>query len=575
MINRLKGLSRAEIFRDYQNRRRATVNPMQPSDAVDYHDAFIEEAAFNPLNSETYRQELKAKGLASINNYEADFRDETLRILEERGKNRLSKHVQDAEESVKSRMAGEAINRYDEQYNVDSNDMVSFDDLMHRALEGELADIDLERENARQLADLKEYDKQRYGGQVPFKASVYTDPAEGTLLAEQKRNRALLFEGKLPRRSTLEFDSIKGSDLKPNSYIGIAGEIAPDSEARIFMKDSKQTDPLMDERGGKKDVSSKLVPEGDITEYMSPTGYEDLYKKWVSSVEAENASGANAFTITPYRDTFDNFVSEYYGQQALALAGKTSVLDSSRSYQTKDAAKAGHKSATVGTNRLLEMTNSILNPEVELAADLRWNENGKVVVADNQARDIIPGEENTLRLNFAKASQMPNNGLKNIRNSLVRAIAELQQSHPTGTLDDAYRLLVNRGQAPSIIRGTPRNGESGLRAGKLTSSGAFMGAKNNGEQGRQYRMNKILFTLNDATRESGIGSIPIDYQILDTAKTRRAMFTDPSLIGSMHPTREKGKIDIEASISDLNKAKVLQALLNNRQLSQITQHYSM
>lgn len=105
MLERFKGLNRGQIMQDYLNRKRATVNPMTPADAADYFDAFVENAGLNPDLSDDYRAELKQRGLDAVNRYEPEFRDEVLKLIDERGEARLNKQLGLADEAIAEAVA--------------------------------------------------------------------------------------------------------------------------------------------------------------------------------------------------------------------------------------------------------------------------------------------------------------------------------------------------------------------------------------------------------------------------------------------------------------------------------------
>lgn len=105
MLERLRGLSRGDLYLDYRRRLEDTANPITPTDVADYHDAFVENAALNPYFTEERRRELKENGLASINNFEPVFRDDVLKIIDERGEARLNKQFELADQAIAEAVA--------------------------------------------------------------------------------------------------------------------------------------------------------------------------------------------------------------------------------------------------------------------------------------------------------------------------------------------------------------------------------------------------------------------------------------------------------------------------------------
>ena len=121
---------------------------------------------------------------------------------------------------------------------------------------------------------------------------------------------------------------------------GIDGQFKTSSEIR------RQVQGGIDPETGLLDIN-----RGDVyTEVYSPAMVEKAYKDWA------NKGGSRGDTS---REAFNNEFGEYYGQQALKLAGFKSPNDDDRSYSVKLArareVNSGRENRGAGgTDRLIE-----------------------------------------------------------------------------------------------------------------------------------------------------------------------------------------------------------------------------
>jgi hypothetical protein len=558
MLNRYSGKSRGELYKITQDLKNK--NQWNPIDAHEIDKAYQEtEIGVSSGELGSYRQAREQAFARETPEFQETIND--LRFIdleqEEKGQRMAGEQLDNNLEALITKARGSLQAEADGYVKLGEDGFDNYGEKQALA----------EQDKRIRLAD-----EERYGGERPYLASKFNSSDSGSITAEQKRNRMLIMEGKLPTATSLPYDSFKGNEIRPE-YEGIAGNFDETSEARIQTRVGEQLDPLLDiDDLQEGEIANTLERNGGITEYLSPDGYNKLYKDWKTSVNKEN----NNWRTDTSPLVFNQFLSEYYGQQALKVAGMRAPVDGLRSNIVIDAGP-NHKSSTLRTKRLLEMSNSMLNPEIQNAADFRWiDKDANVVIGDNQSRLIRPGIEPTIPMNIFKASKFKDNDKQEFKGNLIQALNTVKANNTNGTLDDALKLMNTNNQLGKVRRTTDQvKRQGGTRAGKITSSGAFMGSANDGHIGKQYRMDKVLYGLLNASRPNNALGIPVDYQMLDTNDARRALVDDPSIIKDVQIKNGIGKGEIIATLDNLRKAGAIKSLLNKSDLGQMIQPYSL
>ena len=310
---------------------------------------------------------------------------------------------------------------------------------------------------------------------------------------------------------------------------GIAGNFQDDSTIRIHRNNLTMADPLISSSVKNNEVIDGYT--GLMTEYLSPEGEQALFKLWKAEQEAD-----------PYRknqntpEHFNRALQEYYGQQALRLAGNTPVLDKNRSYNVTLNKNRNHPNSTLGTDRLIETNASILGGDVgNPAGDYRYNTpDGQLGVGDYQGADYKRGErplEAEIRLQLIKGSKMSPRQRSQFAGNIRAAAAGVAD------IDDALRIMKSKGQLPELVmeeikQNKPsRTGRtSGMRAGKMMSDAPFMGSMNFNDQ---HQYSHVLYGLQNSDNLSVLGQgggVPQSYYNVPTEKARRFMASNPAEI---------------------------------------------
>jgi len=364
-----------------------------------------------------------------------------------------------------------------------------------------------------------------YGPELARQQAIAEVLGIGRTPADADRVRALLFDG-----VDTGYGVRTGAQLQGRGRLGIDGDYKSDSTVRIHRSELDGTDPLLAD-----DVKNRALTDGYLgieTEYLSPKGAQDLYNRW-----AKTASD-------PSVENFNRFLGEYYGQQALRLTGATAVPDDYRSRNV--VLNPNHPNSTLGTDRLIETNKALIGEDVgNPAGDYRYvNPQNQLVVGDYQAAlfntdDAPHMGDAEVRLQMLKGSKMTRDQRERFAGELIKAAAQ------TDDIDEALEIMRKHGDLPNLVqaeikqnkRKFDRNGReitSGMRAGKMTSSGEHMGRLNNryspeevgydGPNGGQHRYQHVLFGVTDGDKIGNIAGVtPSGFYNVDTANARRYM----------------------------------------------------
>ena len=290
---------------------------------------------------------------------------------------------------------------------------------------------------AEQAARSKAADKERYGGTLPYLVTEFNKGGRN-ITAEMKRNKAIL-EGK-PIKG-VPYDSFEGRAIrKQPGQLGIQGDFMPDSEVRIHTVEGSEIDPLTG--------TPMIIRKPVMTEFMTDKDAVALYRKWKAGNEEISRRGIGPFRADTDIGSFNRFLVEYYGQQGLKLRGMQAPTDKQRSKATKEAASKG-KATSIGTDRLLEMSPSMLDPEVRFQKDYRYvTPDGRVVVGDSQT---LPNRDatNDYGLEIINASRMTPTQEKQFEINLGQQIRDARKDNPFSTIEDALLALQSKGQLPT------------------------------------------------------------------------------------------------------------------------------
>ena len=452
--------------------------------------------------------------------------------------------------------------------------------------------------------------ERQQGGVLPVKAEHLLDPSSKMMTSEMQRNRDLIMHGRLP--DSPYPDRFAGASLIDDyrGELGIDGPYRDASEVRGTTSVGAGIDPIFADdlvneyKGKNKNALKNVKRDGVRTEYLTPEDTEELYKLWAKSVEQENADRAavaqsrgwdNWLNADINKTQFENFASEYYGQQALKVAGMRPVADSQRY-------RYGQGSKTVGTDRLLEMSRGLTDSELELAADLRYlDKQGNVRVADHQHgsrvgiefptmeelegtgashRDntpegLVAKEPNqSININVLKGDTFGNDRQR-FAGDLIAAARRRASVGASTNLDDLMKdIEAQQGIRPK--RGKPYpNDVNKYRAGKLLSSGKVSGRQNGLHQ---YRIDDLLYGIGDNwTQGTAYRMIPDNYLLVDTEKAReevgRQMATGESK--GLYWPYGGNKATISPTIKSLKDAGAAKDLLSPASQSQFSEPYNL
>lgn len=326
-----------------------------------------------------------------------------------------------------------------------------------------------------------------------------------------ERNKRLIM-GTIDDSPVAPYNTVRGSEVQGR---GIAGPIKPDSNVRIHTEYGNTGDALLD-----TDVAQYGLRElGVNTEYLSPQTSQQLYSQWASQQRADPYTKEQSSV-----EHFNRSIGEYYGQQALKLAGMKPVQDVDRSFNVKRD-NGRNANSTLGTDRLIETNASLLGGDVGMpAGDYRYyRPDGTVAVGDYQVSNYDSNPlDAAIRLQMIKGSRMRPRDHDQFASNLRTAAQE------SSNIDEALALMNRREQIPNLVTGNikrnnPREQRYGMRAGKMMSDAPFMGQLNHNDQ---HRYEHVLYGLNPTKAlltTPGAGGIPTAYVDVNTGNVREYM----------------------------------------------------
>lgn len=428
-----------------------------------------------------------------------------------------------------------------------------FDDLEGEARLSALVDEAEEVLRQRQIA-------QQVNPQVKLDALI----DGSSLTAEQQVARRLVFgDGEL---GTLPPDRYRGEDLRVRQ-LGVDGQIKPDSVVT-----GGTTGGLVN---GVLDVQRN----GVLTEYLSPTAEERLFRDWQNSPAGKTALSQIMQQVDKPRSRirqndvpglmqqqFNSSVAEYYGQQMLRTIGATPVADRDRSDKVvrgirKDPGPGNRpeplpvSQSTAGTDRLIENSVGLLSPDIDLSGDFRYMMDGQVRVGDYQTGN----PEDTVRLNLLKSMRGPGTDITSVRSNWNTVAGRLEAAGVAPTADRVIKSMLAQGLLPEIKQGSSG---IGVRGGKAMSASPLFADQN---RESQFRYDDILYGHSSPSRRSQPrGYIPEDVILVDTRKAGDALALSPVELFSSGT-----ELNAAPKITDLIAAGAARRLTDDPRIKQL------
>jgi len=377
-------------------------------------------------------------------------------------------------------------------------------------------------------------------------------------VAITERNRRLINDS-INNDPVAPYNTVKGAQVQG---LGIDGQFKPDSDVRIHTQYGDTNDTLLDD-----DVKQFGIRETGVqTEYLSPSAEDNLYKEWRKR-EIQGAADKGWKKPTEdnlSRENFNRFAGEYYGQQALKLAGNTAPSDSQRSYGIQRAGRS-HPSSTLGTDRIVENSRALTAPEIKNSADYRYvTPQGELTTGDFQVQTYGPGQaplSTDVRLQLIKGGNWAGEDRPN-RQGASRIAQKLENvSEGITDIDQAFARLGQSEQIPPLVRGNIKQrydskGQYGIRGGKLTSNAPYLGQQNFDDQ---HQYDNVLYAVQAAQRLNDAGgSVPQGYYNVnaDTARQHAAQLAQQGQLGGVLHMGNDGSVFIKKPLQALLEAGV-------------------
>ena len=369
--------------------------------------------------------------------------------------------------------------------------------------------------------------------------------------AEQQVARELLFDGKMP--DVLPADLYSASDLTDKSELGIAGPYQQDSAIK------------QSTTGGLNSKGELEIEHRPIrTEYLTEDAEERLFKEW------------QRLNNSTSRRNFNAGIGEYYGQQALKAVGNTPVPDDQRSFRVRQGKRNDYSEgrrivklveagdSTLGTDRLIENSVGLLNPDIDQSGDYRYvSPEGYLTVGDYQTGEL----RDTVRLNLLKS--LSPGVADTFRQKYPRGVEILREKGLKPTPDNVVRLMLDDGILPPVKQ---QARDSGIRGGKALSDSPTFREANVDDQ---YRYNEYLFGHGQKENlDQPYGYMPEEMILVDLGAANRALGDKPSPImvhGNRRARYDDMGADVAASISDLVEAGAAKRLSEDPRVKQLLQ----
>ena len=563
MLNRYSGKSRGELYKitkDLKNK-----NQWNPIDAHEIDKAYQEtEVGVAPGELASYTQAREQAFARETPEFQETINDLRFADLEQ--------------EEKSQRMAGEQLDNNLEALITRAKGSLQAEADGYIKLGDSGFDSYGEKEAlAEQSMRIRIADEERYGGERPYLASKFNSAESESVTAEQKRNRMLIMEGKLPNLKSVPYDSFKGSEVKQKQgELGIDGNFKDDSEVRRHTVFGQSLDPLLGDEF-KDELGARSIERMNVnTEILSNQGLENMYGDWKQVVEKENREGIRPFHQNTGIPDFNRFLAEYYGQQGLKLSGRQSVNDSNRSRQAKNADRF-NEPTTVGTDRIIETSPGFLSGEYKgNPKDYRYLDlNGNVVVGDSQT---LPNNDNStdIALELINASNMSNTQAANLRKNLNKEAERLKNENNNAGISNIFKNLAQSGELPpmrSNVNAVQREG--GMKVGKGLSASKALGKRTDdtNSMGHQYQAREVLYSTLPKDFKTELGVRPSNMLLVDLDKADN-MLGDPRYLGNIQHFKangrdQKGKIRAVVSEEQLIKEDAAQKLLSRALMNQL------
>ena len=313
----------------------------------------------------------------------------------------------------------------------------------------------------------------------------------------------------------------------------------------------------------RRDVTAYINEDGSYdfergdtrTEVMTPADLASTKSKWQRDRDIDQQYYAP--------DQFENLAGEYYGQQALKLAGMKAPNLDQMDYTNRglamDSREAVKQKGINGKDRLIIDNTGINAPEVfqnGKPSDYRYvTPEGNVIVGDYQRAD----DDGSLRMNLAKASGFSENDIQ----MLERKLVEVAQKTKSTDFDEIFATAINEmglEVGSSVAKASQRSNKQ-LRAGKGLSSGEIMGAEH--QWNDNIKTNEVVYGLNKGSVQ------PQDIKVVDTEEFRKQAAQD-LLAGKLPDLFTMGKGGIEMKIETPSRS-----LLDADQMAQINEPYAL
>ena len=379
--------------------------------------------------------------------------------------------------------------------------------------------------------------------------------------AEQQVARGLLFNGTMP--AVLPADRYAVADLTDRTQLGIAGPFQSDSTVR-----QSTTGGLVErntEDGPEKFLEVDHRPI--LTEYLTPKTEAKLYDTWRRLNPQENKFA---------RRNFNALGGEYYGQQILKAMGASPVTDSQRSKAVRSGQR-GRQAAylagsdrvspadsTLGTDRLVENSVGLLQPDIDLSGDYRYlTTGGEVKVGDYQTglTELRGRPVDTVRLNLIKSMDGATpSEVRDFKQNYAAAAGALKQQGINPTPDAVIAAMADV-TLPPIKQGSYGDG---IRGGKALSALDTFAQQN---PVHQFRYDTVLYGLQSpGVRDNPRGMVPEEVIFLDNRKANDAI-GKLELMPSISPSGSE--INVTPKIKDLARYGAAARLTSDPRVKQL------
>ena len=230
------------------------------------------------------------------------------------------------------------------------------------------------------------------------------------------------------------------------------------------------------------------------------------------------------------------------------------------------------KATSMGTDRLIENSGKVTDPDTALSSDYRGiTPDGRIVALDYQTGKLDDPDNPFARLSIFKNVNWENDAQKRaFTGKMIETSRRLVKAGLPNDLDSILGSMRETGDIPKWINTGYLNpkGKPGTRAGKFLSDGQVMGQQN---KNPQHRMEGIVYGLSDTQhRHSQYGMLPQELIYLNAANVRHQLGDHLAMgrvIGNM-----SGFYDNNLSWNV--PLKSLEAPMDRNHVAQISQPYT-